>query len=305
MDAVRKSLEEYIEYRDRAVKKTADELRGCTDDRERLKRKMTQSPAHASHSKWAKTRAALKVTRKDLQKKQKIGVVLPPSVIKNNCEGIFTDNPNLNYDINNQSLDSRVARRLVLVMQLLDHFPRSDFARTPACVYNLKDAGGNKVFKGSRKGAKVVDLYPMFIDNMRVWVTAYHVRVEQGQTLLHKIVTGEVNKPAAALLVLIPKAIEAASSALSSFVLLMTSPVLGGAFVEKDGTLMAVTKANLLNPNAKHAIYPSATTWVMERLASGHTLVPQLFAVHPRGCASCASQPFYCRLLTCRLSWTS
>ena len=110
------------------------------EDREKLKKKMEATPAHKNYAKWMKTRSSLKSTKQDLQKKLKLGVVLPPTVIKNNCESIFTDNPHLNDDINNQFLDSRVARRLSLVMQLLNHFPRGDFARTPACI-NIQPKG--------------------------------------------------------------------------------------------------------------------------------------------------------------------
>jgi hypothetical protein len=212
---------------------------------------MKATPAHANYAKWIKSLGALKVTKEGLMKKQQSGVVLPPSVIKNGCESCFTDNPNLNDDINNNALDSRVGRRLALVLDLIDIYPRLEFGRTSACMYNLKDSDGEKVFKGSKKTAKAGDLYPKFIDYLRMWFTAYYVRIEQGKSLLVKIQTGETNKPAAALLVSIPKAIEAVVSALSTFVALMTSPVFGGAFAEKDGTLLAVEKASLLQRKRK------------------------------------------------------
>ena len=92
-EAVQKTLEEYVEFRDRYQGKLSGDLRRCNEDREKLKKKMEATPAHKNYAKWMKTRSSLKSTKQDLQKKLKLGVVLPPTVIKNNCESIFTDNP--------------------------------------------------------------------------------------------------------------------------------------------------------------------------------------------------------------------
>ena len=96
--------------------------------------------------------------------------------------------------------------------------------------------------------------------------------IEDGQALVKKLKDGKVNKPEPAVLVIIKKSIEASRRAVLSFVELMTSPLFGGAFVEKDGKLVVVQKASLMS-KSKLSFYPSAVTWVMECLASGHELV--------------------------------
>ena len=105
-----------------------------------------------------------------------------------------------------------------------------------------------------------------------MYVTQYYTRMEDGQALVKKLKDGKVNKPEPAVLVIIKKSIEASRRAVLSFVELMTSPLFGGAFVEKDGKLVVVQKASLMS-KSKLSFYPSAVTWVMECLASGHELV--------------------------------
>ena len=233
---------------------------------------MAANPDHSKYPKWKKSLADLRATGKALKQQQHEAVVYPVVVVKNHCQDIWTDNPNLGLDIANGTLDSRVAKRGSIVLSLIDAFPRGEFARTSACVFNLKDAHGVKIYRGSKKGHKAVDLYPLFIDKARMYVTQYYTRMEDGQALVKKLKDGKVNKPEPAVLVMIKKSIEASRRAVLSFVELMTSPLFGGAFVEKDGKLVVVQKASLMS-KSKLSFYPSAVTWVMECLASGHELV--------------------------------